>query len=226
MDDQDGGADRGYLRASDADRERVVRHLQTAFSEGRLTMVEFETRVESAYAARTFADLEPLAVDLPGGRPGEAPGTDLATTPGKQASRTGGAPGDLIGGTPGSTTSIAVMTGTERKGRWVIPPQHTSCAFWGGVVIDLRQARFAERHTTITAVAIMAGIDIIVPDDIHVEVNGIGLMGAFESSGNEAEEPLADGPVLNVNGLAFWGGVEIKRRPRRKRGTLPPGEGD
>ena len=55
----------------------------------------------------------------------------------------------------------------------------------GGVDIDLTKATFADRVVTITAVAIMGGIDIVVPEDITVQVNGVGFMGAFEDNANQ-----------------------------------------
>ncbi|MER0245201.1 DUF1707 domain-containing protein, partial [Streptomyces sp. HSW2009] len=53
------------MRASDAERERVAEALREAVAEGRLTMEEFDERLEAAYTARTHADLEPLVRDLP-----------------------------------------------------------------------------------------------------------------------------------------------------------------
>jgi uncharacterized protein DUF1707 len=53
------------LRASDADRERVVFTLQTAVSEGRLTLEEFDQRVASVYAAKTHGELAAATSDLP-----------------------------------------------------------------------------------------------------------------------------------------------------------------
>ncbi|KIH97748.1 hypothetical protein LP52_16965 [Streptomonospora alba] len=53
------------MRASDADRDRVAKVLQRHFAEGRLESAEFNTRLESAYTARTREDLEPLTADLP-----------------------------------------------------------------------------------------------------------------------------------------------------------------
>lgn len=55
----------GELRASDADREAVVEQLTRAFGEGRISMAEFDVRVEAAYAAKTHADLDVLTADLP-----------------------------------------------------------------------------------------------------------------------------------------------------------------
>ena len=55
----------GDLRASDADREAVVRRLHDAVVTGLLTMEECDERVAAAYAARFVRDLPPLTADLP-----------------------------------------------------------------------------------------------------------------------------------------------------------------
>ncbi len=54
------------MRASDADRERLVEMLKTAFTEGRLSQDEYTFRMERAYTAKTYGDLDALIVDLPG----------------------------------------------------------------------------------------------------------------------------------------------------------------
>jgi len=54
------------LRASDADREGVAEVLRTAAGEGRLATDELEHRLEAAFAARTYGDLDGLIADLPG----------------------------------------------------------------------------------------------------------------------------------------------------------------
>jgi hypothetical protein len=53
------------LLVSDADRERVAERLRGAAGEGRLTPAELEERLESAFSARTEAELGPLVADLP-----------------------------------------------------------------------------------------------------------------------------------------------------------------
>jgi hypothetical protein len=65
MDREPGQDRRELMRASDADRERVVRLLRDAHAEGRLTAEEFDQRMDQAYAARTYADLDGLTTDLP-----------------------------------------------------------------------------------------------------------------------------------------------------------------
>ena len=53
------------LRASDVERHAVVRRLERAFRDGRLTVVEFDERTRAAYAARTRGELDDLTEDLP-----------------------------------------------------------------------------------------------------------------------------------------------------------------
>jgi|SRR6516165_6668772 len=53
------------IRASDQERESVVDVLRDAYTDGRLTLDEFEERTSAAYAARTWADLRELTADLP-----------------------------------------------------------------------------------------------------------------------------------------------------------------
>jgi Domain of unknown function (DUF1707) len=47
------------LRASDADRDRVIELLRTAVADGRLDPVEFDTRLDTALAARTIGRADP-----------------------------------------------------------------------------------------------------------------------------------------------------------------------
>ncbi|MCE0766478.1 DUF1707 domain-containing protein [Pseudonocardia kujensis] len=61
------------VRASDAERERVVVRLHQAVGEGRLDLAEAEERTAAAYAARFRDELDPLLVDLPGGAVGVEP---------------------------------------------------------------------------------------------------------------------------------------------------------
>ena len=64
--------DTRHLRASDADRERIANVLREAAGDGRLTMAELDERLDAVYAAKTYAELEPITHDLP------ATGTDYA----------------------------------------------------------------------------------------------------------------------------------------------------
>jgi len=53
------------MRAADADRDRVAEILGTAYSEGRLSKDEYDARLDNAFAAHTYADLDQVIADLP-----------------------------------------------------------------------------------------------------------------------------------------------------------------
>lgn len=53
------------LRAADADRQAAAERLGGAVAEGRLDLDEYEERLQHAYAARTYGELDRLLADLP-----------------------------------------------------------------------------------------------------------------------------------------------------------------
>ncbi|QLY34864.1 DUF1707 domain-containing protein [Nocardia huaxiensis] len=63
------------MRASDADREQIVARLKTAMDEGRLTLHEFDERLQRVYSARTYGELAPVLSDLPAQRVSPPPVT-------------------------------------------------------------------------------------------------------------------------------------------------------
>jgi hypothetical protein len=193
-----------HLRASDADRESVASLLRQAAGDGRLTMEELDERLDAVYAARTYAELEPITHDLPGAGAAYVPAPAAGTSGGLRQ----------YGGQPTSHLGVAILGGVSRRGKWRVPKIFTSFAFMGGIELDMRDATFTEPTVTIRVTAIMAGVEITVPEDANVRVTGIGIMGAFDDTSSEAV--TAGGPTINVSGVAFMGGVNIRRRPPSK----------
>ncbi|MGV9963900.1 DUF1707 SHOCT-like domain-containing protein [Streptomyces olivaceus] len=198
------------LRASDADRERVAEVLRDALAEGRLDMAEFEERLDATYSARTYGELAPITRDLPVGGAGAAPEVSMT----KRPAAAGDWAGRITGGEPSSTWAVAVMSGFQRKGRWTVPKRFNSFAFWGGGEFDLREADFAAGEVVINCVAIMGGMQVVVPPGVEVVVRGIGIMGGFDH--REEGVPGDPGaPRVVVTGFAFWGGVGVERKLTR-----------
>ncbi|MFD6533294.1 DUF1707 domain-containing protein [Streptomyces sp. NPDC060184] len=199
------------MRASDAERERIAEILRDAVAEGRLDMGEFEQRLELAYAARTRGELTPLVRDLP------VSGAPLPDVGGAAVS----AWSERIGGEPTSTRGFAFWGGFSRKGRWTVGRTFTSFVMWGGGVVDLREARFAEREVTVRCVAIMGGTVVTLPPDVHVRVEGTGFMGGFDERSRDEDDPAPDAPRVTVTGFALMGGVGVERKwsraERRRR---------
>jgi len=194
------------MRAADNDRDRAAELLRAAAAEGRITFEELDERVSQAYAAKTFADLQAITHDLPG--PGITPPAPAARPATPPATTTAA---------PGPAASVAIMCGARRAGPWVVPAAYHAVAIMGSVDLDLRQATFAAAEVTIRAFCLMGGITIIVPEQVAVDVAGLGLMGGFDQSASTPGAPGA--PTIRVVGCACMGGVTVRRRPAR--GELP-----
>jgi hypothetical protein len=70
------------VRASDADRERVVDALRRATTLGYLNLQEFEDRLDGVYRATYLADLDGLLADIPGAaRPSIGPASVRSAAP-------------------------------------------------------------------------------------------------------------------------------------------------
>lgn len=205
------------LRASDADRERVAEVLRDALTEGRLDMTEFEERLDATYSARTYGELAPIIRDLPAGAgsgAGAGDGAPPRVSMTKEPVPAGDWSGRITGGEGSSSWAVAVMSGFERKGRWTVPRRFNCFAFWGGGELDLREANFAAGEVVINCVAIMGGMNVVVPHGVEVVVNGVGFMGGFDH--REAGVPGDPGaPRVVVTGFAFWGGVGVERKLTR-----------
>jgi Domain of unknown function (DUF1707)/Cell wall-active antibiotics response 4TMS YvqF len=182
------------LRASDADRERVITLLNEAAGDGRLTLGEHAERVERAWAARTLGELAPLTADL--------------ALPSAQPIRLD------------SRRPVAGVFGRERRdGRWVVPERLMVTAVFGEVVLDLREAMLQSHRITLVATLFGGTVQLIVPDGIAVEMAGTAVLSrrSGETGPGQASPPGAPVmPVIEVRAMSFGGRVKIVR-PRRSR---------
>ncbi|MFJ6695779.1 DUF1707 domain-containing protein [Streptomyces sp. NPDC091272] len=194
------------LRASDADRDRIADILREAMAEGRLDAEEHGERIEAVYRAKTQAELAPLVSDLPtpgGGLRDPGPAPSASYTP--YDTYEGGGSGQE------ADSLVAVFSSATRRGRWRVGARTNAFSLFGSIEIDLTEALFAQRLTTINATSVFGSVEIRVPENITLRGSGNGIFGSFEVRTLEAEDPQA--PVVVVNGLAVFGSIEAK--PRR-----------
>ncbi|MBT2438887.1 DUF1707 and DUF2154 domain-containing protein [Streptomyces sp. ISL-36] len=192
------GAPGDSLRASDADRDRIADILRDALAEGRLDPEEHSERIDAVYRAKTVGELEPIVRDLPAGaRPRQEPGSAYAYGPEDTSD-----PTDNL---------VAVFSSTTRKGRWRVGRRTNAFSLFGNIEIDLTEALFAQRLTTINATSIFGNVEVRVPENISLRGNGTGIFGNFEVVTMEAADPQA--PVVVINGYSVFGNVEA--RPKR-----------
>lgn len=196
--------ERSPMRASDQDRTTAVAVLGDAYAAGRLDYAEFQERTDRAWKSVYTSDLEALLRDVPSHQ-----GAQLAH-PDASGSRL-----PRVSGKTGPGVSAAVMSGQERNGPWTCPARHTVVSVMGGVVLDLRDAEFESADTVITCHCVMGGVDVIVPDDIDIEVSGLGIMGEFAASREvTGVRRPGNGVRVRITGYAVMGGVGIERKER------------
>ena len=183
-------------RAADADRDRTITMLREHVVEGRLTLDEFSERTGLALEARTRGDLESVMANLPTVAP------TSATTP------------EIVTGRKARRWHVAVMSGSDTKGRWRISGKTNAIAVMGGCEMDLRRAEIESAEIVINAFAFWGGIKIIVPEGFDVDLEGFSFMGG--RSLRMADVPLVPGsPRIRIRGFAMMGGIEVRSRPNR-----------
>jgi hypothetical protein len=181
------------LRASDADRERVVSLLAEAVGDGRLTLEEHAQRLEEASAARTLGELAGLTTDL--------------VTPEAQPLRLDGA-----------RPVVALFNNQRREGRWVVPDRLAVTAIFSEARLDFREALLQTARVTIYATVIGGRLRLLVPEGVRVEVTGTsvvaqkrGTVAPDHGAGNPlpvAGPSSVAPPVIEVRGLIVWGKVQ------------------
>lgn len=186
------------MRASDADRDRIADILREALAEGRIDAEEHAERIDAVYRAKTVGELEPVVRDLPATRPAGEPAPRRYTYGPDEP----GGPTDKL---------VAVFSSSTRRGRWRIGRRTTAFSLFGSVEIDLTEALFTQRLTTINATSVFGSVEVRVPENITLRGSGSGVFGNFEVVNLEATDPEA--PVVVINGYAVFGNVEA--RPKR-----------
>jgi class 3 adenylate cyclase len=184
--------DAGAERVSDSDRDEAVTLLREHVVVGRLTLDEFSERVGVALRARTRDDIASAMTDLPT----LAVAAEEAT---RRRSR---------------RRFVAVMSGSQAKGRWRLSGRTTAVAVMGGVDMDLRHAEIDGPEIVITAVAFWGGIQITVPEGFEVELEGFSFMGGRDLKLRNVPR-VPGSPRIRVRGFAIMGGIDVKSRPSR-----------
>jgi hypothetical protein len=189
------------LRASDADREHHAEILRRAAGEGRLTIDELDERLNTVYESRTHRELERLVADVVVRGDQPLPATATATGAKRMPVRRGEG---------GATWLVAIMSGRERKGRWLVGPNLNVVNIMGGADLDLNDAELAADEVQMTVFSLMGGADVRVPEGLNVELSEFAFMGGNGSElGNERPDP--GGPVLKLRVISIMGGTDVKR---------------
>lgn len=96
-----------------------------------------------------------------------------------------------------------VSTAQQFQGAWLT-------AIFGGITLDLRDARPAAEGACINATAAFGGIEILVPEGWRISVRSTPIFGGLDDKTDHSKPPAADAPTLHVDAVTVFGGVDIK----------------
>jgi hypothetical protein len=185
------------LRVSDAERDQTLRVLGDHAAVGRLTLDELEERSSRALAAKTRGELATLIGDLPAEKDQDRPAPTLARKPVRWM--------------------VAIMSGSQRRGRFRAVGSINSISVMGGDEIDLREAEIEGGELTLNLWALMGGATLYIPDSVELDVGGFSLLGGNTEIGSE-RLPRPGAPVIRLRTWNLMGGATIYRVPPEARG--------
>ncbi len=191
------------LRASDADRDRVIELLRAAIADGQLDQAEFDERLEAALTARTIDALAPLTADLIA-----APGSDgalalpLAGTPAEPAA-------ELL--------TIRERHGSvRREGRWTLPHRLRLNTAWSDVTLDLTKAVRSGPELIIELQVRGGNVELVLAPGMVVDANELSVRYTKLTISTDAGDNAPETLRVRLAGRARHAVIETRRlAPRR-----------
>jgi len=180
-------------------REQAIARLSDAFAHDLIEVEEFERRVTLAHRGSSLSEVEQTVSDLTS----DAPSTALVPATAHPLERAHTRERDAV---------IALFGGVERRGAWTLPRHLKASAVFGGIVLDFREASLLPGVTEVQVLALMGGVQIIVPPGLPVEVAGTAIMGGFGHVERIPARLDPEVPVLRIRGAAVMGGVAVETR--------------
>lgn len=96
-----------------------------------------------------------------------------------------------------------VCTAQRLRGAWLT-------AVFGGITLDLRDARPTPDGASINATVAFGWIDILVPKGWRISVRSTPIFGGLDDKTDHSVMPADDAPTLHIDAVIVFGGVDIK----------------
>ncbi|MDX9719146.1 MAG: protein kinase [Myxococcota bacterium] len=206
-----------------AARERVVLQLRNQFAYSAIGMDEFERRVEAAENAKNQKQLDAVMEGL---RPMDTFGHAIALPAPAQPPAARPSTGHALAPTSSANTGqtgIAVFSGFIRRGYWEVPPRLDLFTVMGGAELDFSCAKMDREEVHISVFAFMGGAKLIVPKDMHVTSDIVGILGGVDLPTFD-QPPQPGQKRIHLTGFALFGGVGVEiagAAEEKKKKALP-----
>ena len=192
-------------------RDKIIRHLETAYADNKLELDEYEKRLELAYKAEFMEDLEALVHDFP----------TLQADAGREME---------------NNTDTDISEADDETNITLIGDQHLtaedfsnrkirSVSILGDVNIDVRSFRNSEGPVRINIYSFIGDTRIIIPRGMKVKNRFRSLLGDYELVRNEEQNLQEKGSeefkgTCILEGFSLLGDVSIREEGTRKKGFL------
>ena len=108
-----------------------------------------------------------------------------------------------------SVNMLGVFYGAEQIVRGPFRRGQITCVF-GGAKLDLRHAHPAASPVVVDATCLFGGAEILIPATRDVRNEVMGLFGGSSHTPTSTAAPVESGPRIVVQGVAMFGGVDIR----------------
>jgi hypothetical protein len=115
----------------------------------------------------------------------------------------GSHPDDVISSTSMFGGAELASADQQFRGAWLT-------AIFGGITLDLRDARPAPGGASVNATVAFGGIDVLVPKGWRVTVKSVPIFGGVEDPTDRSEPLPPDAPTLHIDAVTVFGGVGVK----------------
>lgn len=112
-------------------------------------------------------------------------------------------PEDVIRSTAAFGGSDLASADQAFRGAWLT-------AMFGGITLDLREARPAPDGATVNATVAFGGVDVLVPKGWRLTVKSVPIFGGVDDKTDHSTPLPDDAPTLHVDAVCVFGGVGIK----------------
>jgi hypothetical protein len=188
------------VRVGDGERDAVVELLREAAAHGRLTMSEFDERLDAALQAKTYADLDPLVADLPVEPPSRS--WSRGSLPVHGPPPPGYSREDTLRIDGGASSE-------KRHGVWTMPPFIRISQGLGTVKLHCLEAIPAAPLIDIEVIAGAGSIVLVLPDGWAVDANRVAKALGSKSIKVPAQ-PAPDKPLLFMHGQLGLGTLTVR----------------
>lgn len=104
---------------------------------------------------------------------------------------------------------IAVFSGINKR---ITNPNLTGgdlSSIFGGIELDLINSDFNRKELVFDVFCIFGGVKLYIPPNWKVVTNGVPIFGGLKNNSRYSDDSIADKPVLYINYVAIFGGIEI-----------------